>query len=256
MTFAAALAMPLLTGGGGAGAGFLGGALSGSALGSTLGGLGSLVGGVGSIFGGGGGGQLQTQDFASLYANALAPGTTRLNIAGQELGALMAPYVSSLQGQLQFGAQTSYDQFQQASTRDTTQGALQAGIASQYASNVLDLQSKAGSAKLATELLGPETAASLAKTYASTVGDLQKTALAGQTSLLQPGAQAQAQATLDAAQTRNKMVSDISRTNLDISKMQENTRSQLAVQRGNIEGQLALKRYGAGMALAGQRMFA
>jgi hypothetical protein len=52
------------------------------------------------------------------------------------------------------------------------------------------------------------------------------------------------------------MVSDISRTNLDISKMQENTRSQLAVQRGNIEGQLALKRYGAGMALAGQRMFA
>jgi len=245
--FATALAMPLLTGGGaaagGGAAGFLGG------IGAAAGPLGSLFGG---IFGGGG----SKVDYSSLYASQLAPGQTALNIAGQELGALYAPYIAGLQGQLQFGAQTSYDQFQQASTRDTTQGALQAGIASQYASNVLDLQSKTGSAKLATELLGPETAASLAKTYASTVGDLQKTALAGQTSLLQPGVQAQAQATLDAAQTRNKMVGDISRTNLDIAKMQENTRSQLAVQRGNIEGQLALKRYGAGMALAGQRMFA
>ena len=231
--FATALAMPLLTGGG-----------------AAAGGLGSLFGG---IFGGGG--RRQT-DYASLYVSQLAPGQTALYIAGQELGALYAPYIAGLQGQLQFGAQTSYDQFQQASTRDTTQGALQAGIASQYASNVMDLQSKTGAAKLATELLGPETASSLAKTYASAVGDLQKTALAGQTSLLQPGVQAQAQATLDAAQTRNKMVSDISRTNLDIAKMQENTRSQLAVQRGNIEGQLALKRYGAGMALAGQRMFA
>lgn len=235
---------------------FLASAFSAANIGNTLGGLGSFVGGVGSIFGGGGGGQLQTQDFASLYANALAPGTTRLNIAGQELGALMAPYISSLQGQLQFGAQTSYDQFQQASNRDTTQGALQAGIASQYASNVLDLQSKTGSAKLATELLGPETAASLAKTYASTVGDLQKTALAGQMNLLDPGVKAQAGAMLDAAQTRNKIVADISRTNQDIAKTQENTRSQLAVQQGGYAGQLALKRYGAGMALAGQRMFA
>jgi len=223
------------------------------AIGALLGGIGALAGGVGSLFGGGG--RSQT-DYASLYASQLAPGVTGLSIAGQELGALMAPYISGLQGQLQFGAQTSYDQFQQASNRDTTQGALQAGIASQYASNVLDLQSKTGSAKLATELLGPETAASLAKTYASTVGDLQKTALAGQTSLLQPGAQAQAQATLDAAQTRNKMVSDISRTNLDIAKMQENTRGKLAEQQGGYAGQLALKRYGAGMALAGQRMFA
>ncbi len=245
--FATALAMPLLTGGG---------AAAGGGTAGLLGGIGAAAGGLGSLFGGiFGGGRSQT-DYSSLYASQLAPGQTGLTIAGQELGALMAPYVAGLQGQLQFGAQTSYDQFQQASTRDTTQGALQAGIASQYASNVMDLQSKTGSAKLATELLGPETAASLAKTYASTVGDLQKTALAGQTSLLQPGAQAQAQATLDAAQTRNKMVSDISRTNLDIAKMQENTRSQLAVQRGNIEGQLALKRYGAGMALAGQRMFA
>ena len=247
--FATALAMPLLTGGGGAAAG------AGS-FGSLLAGGGSFltgVGGIASLFGGGG--RSQT-DYASLYSSQLAPGQTGLNIAGQELGALMAPYISGLQGQLQFGAQTAYDQFQQASTRDTTQGALQAGIASQYASNVLDLQSKTGSAKLATELLGPETASNLAKTYASTVGDLQKTTLAGQTSLLQPAAQAQAQAALDAAQTRNKVVRDISSTNLDIAKMQENTRSQLAVQRGNIEGQLALKRYGAGMALAGQRMFA
>lgn len=223
------------------------------AIGPILGGIGALAGGVGSLFGGGG--RSQT-DYASLYASQLAPGVTGLSIAGQELGALMAPYISGLLGQLEFGGQTSLKQFEQAATRDTTQGALQAGIASQYASSVQDLEAKKGAAKLATELLGPETASSLAKTYASTVGDLQKTALAGQTSLLQPGVQAQAQATLDAAQTRNKMVGDISRTNLDIAKMQENTRSQLAVQRGNIEGQLALKRYGAGMALAGQRMFA
>lgn len=232
----------------------LGGAFLGSSLGPTLGGIGAFAGGIGSIFGGGGG-RSQT-DYASLYASQLAPGQTGLNIAGQELGALMAPYISGLLGQLEFGGQTSLKQFEQAATRDTTQGALQAGIASQYASNVLDLQSKTGSAKLATELLGPETAASLAKTYASTVGDLQKTALAGQMNLLDPGVKAQAGAMLDAAQTRNKIVADISRTNQDIAKTQENTRSQLAVQQGGYAGQLALKRYGAGMALAGQRMFA
>jgi len=247
--FASALAMPLLTSGGGAAAGAGG-------LGSILAGGGSFLTGaasIGSLFGGGGRSQV---DFNSLYAPQLAPGQTGLNIAGQELGALMAPYVSFQLAQGQLGAQTSYDQFKQASNRDTTQGALQAGIASQYANLAMGLQEKTALSKISTELLGPETAASLAKTYASTVGDLQKTALAGQTSLLQPGAQAQAQATLDAAQTRNKMVSDISRTNLDIAKMQENTRSQLAVQRTKTEGELALKRYGAGMALAGQRMFA
>jgi hypothetical protein len=133
---------------------------------------------------------------------------------------------------------------------------LQAGLASQYASNVLGLQDSAAKAKMSMELLGGETAASLAKQYATNVGELQKTALAGETSLLQPTAQAQAQAGLEAARTRNQLATDISKTNLDISKMQENTRNQLALQRGQVEGQLALKRFGAGMALAGQRSFA
>jgi hypothetical protein len=247
MAFPFALSLPLLTGGGGA-------AAAGGGIGGILGGIGGLATGIGSIFGGGG--RSSGTDYSSLYASQVAPGQTGLTIAGQELGALMAPYISNLQAQQQFGAQTSYDQFNQAATRDTTKGALEAGIASQYASNVIDLEAKTGAAKLATELLGPETAASLAKTYASTIGDLAKTALAGQTSLLQPTAQAQASALLNAAQTRNQMVRDVQTTNLDIAKLQENTRSQLALQRGGIEGQLALKKYGAGMALAGQRMFA
>jgi hypothetical protein len=247
--FASALAMPLLTSGGGAAAGAGG-------FGSLLAGGGSFLTGaasIGSLFGGGGRSQV---DFNSLYAPQLAPGQTGLNIAGQELGALMAPYVSFQLAQGQLGAQTSYDQFDQATKRDTTQGALQAGIASQYANLAMGLQEKTALSKISTELLGPETAASLAKTYASTVGDLQKTALAGQMNLLDPGVKAQAGAMLDAAQTRNKMVADISRTNQDIAKMQENTRSQLAVQRGNFAGQIALKEHGAAMTLAGQRLFA
>jgi len=251
--FATALAMPLLTGGGGAGAGFLGGAFSGAAFGSTLGGIGSAIGGIGGLFGP----KEDRTDYSSLYAQQLAPGATALTIAGQELGALQAPYISTLLAKGQFGAQTAYDQFQQASTRDTTQAGLQAGIASQYASNVLDLQAKTGAAKLSAELaLGVEAPKDLAKTYASSVSDLAKTALAGQMTLLNPMVQAQAAATVDANNTRNKMVLNTQTTNLDIAKMQENTRNQLALQRGGIEGQLALKKFGASMALAGQRLFA
>jgi hypothetical protein len=43
---------------------------------------------------------------------------------------------------------------------------------------------------------------------------------------------------------------------MDIRREQEKTKNALALQRGQVEGQLAMKRFGAGMALAGAQMFA
>lgn len=222
----------------------------------VLEGVGTLLGGAGTLIGAVRGPQQSAADYASLYAQQLAPGATGLTVAGTELGAMMAPYTSGLGFQAQLAGQQAYDQFQQATARDTTQAGMQAGIASNYVSGLMDLQKTGKMGLIATEMLGPETAASLAKQYATTVGDLYKTTLAGETSLLQPTAQAQAQAGLDAAMTRNKQVLATTQTNLDIGKMQEDTRNKLALQRGQVEGQMALKRMGAGYALAGQRSFA
>jgi len=61
---------------------------------------------------------------------------------------------------------------------------------------------------------------------------------------------------LNAANLRNQTAAELASTNMDIRKQQEQTKNQLALQRGQIEGQLALKRFGAGMALAGQQAFA
>lgn len=225
-------------------------------IGAVLGGAGTALGGIGSVVGAFRGGGGSSADYSSLYASALAPGQTRLSIASQELAQMMAPYIRNLNLQTNIQGQQAYDQFSQAINKEQMQAGLQAGIASQYASSVIGNQDLAAKARTSTELLGPETAANLTKLYAQGVSDLQKTGLAGETTLLNPTAQAQATAGLQANLARNQLASDISKTNLDISKMQEDTRNKLALQRGQVEGQLALKRFGAGLALAGQRSFA
>lgn len=225
-----------------------GGILAGAGM--ALGGIGSAIGG---IFGGGGGGQA---DYSALYASQLSPGQTRLSIAGQELAQMMAPYIRTLNLATNIQGQQAYDQFNQAINKEQMQSGLQAGIASQYASNVLGNQDLAAKARTSTELLGPETAAKLTGLYAQSVSQLQNTGLVGETTLLEPTAKAQATAGLQANLARNQLASDIAKTNLNIRTMQEDTRNKLALQRGQVEGQMALKRMGAGLALAGHRSFA
>jgi hypothetical protein len=221
---------------------------------AAIGAIGSVLGGAGSLFGAIRGGADQT-DYASLYSTQLAPGNTALTIAGQELATLMAPYTGTEAAQTKVLGQQAYDQFTQAANKEQTQAGLQAGIASQYASNVLGLQDLQGKAKLSTEMLGPEVAASLAKQYGEAAQSLQEKTLTGETSLLNPTAQGLAQAGLSAQTSKNKQVNDLMSSNLRISERQEDTRNALALQRGQIEGQLALKRFGAGMALAGHQAF-
>jgi hypothetical protein len=252
--FAAAAAMPLLAGGGGLAAG---GAAAAGGLGSTLLGAGTALSGLGSlgsaIFGGGGGGG--QADYSSLYSG-LIPGQTRMTLAGQELAAMTGIYAGLLGNQANVASESALGQFNVAKQKDLTTAGLQTGIASQLASSAIGLGEATGKAKLATEMLGPETASALAKQFGTTAGALQQTGLQAETQLLLPTVTAAAQTGLEAAKTRNQQMLATTQTNLNIAKAQEDTRNALALQRGQIEGQLALKRFGAGMAMAGQRAFA
>jgi hypothetical protein len=255
--FAAAASMPLLAGGGGlaAGATAAGGAGLLAGTGGTLLGIGSALGGLGSLtsaFTGGGGGQA---DFSSLYAQ-LMPGQVKATLAGQELAAMTGAYTGLLGNRANVALESALGQFDVAKQKDLTAAGLQTGIASQLASSAIGLGEAAGKAKLATEMLGPETAAALAKQFGTTAGALQQTGLQGETQLLLPTATAAAQTGLEAAKTRNQQMLATTQTNLNIAKAQEDTRNALALQRGQVEGQLAIKRFGAGMAMAGQRAFA
>ena len=254
--FAAAAAMPLLAGGGGLAAG--GAAAAGGA--GLLAGTGGTLLGVGSALSGGGsllssflgGGQA---DYASMYAPLVA-GKPKIDIAGQELAAMMGAYTGILGARSNVAQEGALGQFDVARQKDLTSAGLQTGIASQLASSAIGLGEAAGKAKLATEMLGPETAASLAKQFGTTAGALQQVGLQGETQLLLPTATAAAQTGLEAAKTRNQQLLATTQTNLNIAKAQEDTRNALALQRGQVEGQLAMKRFGAGMAMAGQRAFA
>lgn len=195
-------------------------------------------------------------DYASLYAGQLLPGNTLLTSAATELASMMAPYLGTEAIQSKVLGQSAYDQFDIAKQKEQSLTGLQTGIASQYASSAVGLGDLAAKAKLSTEMIGPETAGALTRQYAQGVQELATEGLKGQTQLLTPAATAFATMATEAQRASNKLAGDIATTNLDIRKMQEQTRNQLALQRGNIEGQLALKRYGAGMALAGQRAFA
>jgi len=221
---------------------------------SLITGIGTLATGAGSLIGAVRGGG-QQPDFASLYATQLAPGNTKLTIAGQELAMLMAPYTGTQAATTAAQKENALTQLEQAAQKEQTQAGLQAGIASQYASNAIGLQDLSNKAKLSTELMGPEVASALAKQYGEAVQSLQEKTLTGETSLLAPAAQAFAQAGLSAQTAKNKQVNDLMSSNLRIGERQEDTRNALALQRGQIEGQLALKRFGAGMALAGHQAF-
>lgn len=103
-------------------------------------------------------------------------------------------------------------------------------------------------AQAGTTQLGQQTIASQ--------GTLEGTALQGEQALLQPTATSLASAGQQTLAGQNQLAQMIASTNLDIAKGQENTRNQLALQRGQVEGQLAIKRFGAQMAAGGHARFA
>jgi len=103
-------------------------------------------------------------------------------------------------------------------------------------------------AQTGTTQLGQQTIASQ--------GNLEGTALQGEQALLQPTATALASSGQQTLAGQNQLAQMIASTNLDIAKGQENTRNQLALQRGGFEGQLALKRFGAQQAASGHARFA
>ena len=225
-----------------------------AALGSFLGNVGGAASGIGSLVGALSGAG-QQPDYASLYAQ-LAPGQSQITTQQYMLGAAMQP-VSQAQGLLtQIYGQSAYDQFKNARDKDQTAAGMLAGIASQYANAAIGAQDLTNKAKIATETLGLETASKMANTYANAAANLQNQILTGEQGMLLPTATATAAAGQTAQQAKNQLAANIGATNLDIRRQQENTRNAMALQRAQVEGQLALKRYGAGMALAGQAAFA
>jgi hypothetical protein len=251
--FAAAASMPLLAGGGGLAAG---GAAAAGGLGSTLFGVGSALSGGGSLLSSFlGGGQA---DYSQIYGPmaGMAANNVRATLAGQELAAMTGAYTGLLGARSNVAQESALGQFDVAKQKDLSSSGLQLGIAASAADKKQQLDLQRGQSLLATELLGPETAASLTKQFGTTAGALQQVGLQGETQLLLPTATAAAQTGLEAAKTRNQQVLATTQTNLNIAKAQEDTRNALALQRGQVEGQLAMKRFGAGMAMAGQRAFA
>ena len=169
---------------------------------------------------------------------------------------MMGAYTGLLGARSNVAQESALGQFDVAKQKDLSSSGLQLGIAASAADKKQQLDLQRGQSLLATELLGPETAASLTKQFGTTAGALQQVGLQGETQLLLPTATAAAQTGLEAAKTRNQQVLATTQTNLNIAKAQEDTRNALALQRGQVEGQLAMKRFGAGMAMAGQRAFA
>jgi hypothetical protein len=85
---------------------------------------------------------------------------------------------------------------------------------------------------------------------------LANTTLTGEAQTLLPTATAVASAGQTAQQGKNQLAASIGAANLDIRKEQERTRNQMALQRAQTEGQLALRREARSAALGGQAAFA
>lgn len=74
--------------------------------------------------------------------------------------------------------------------------------------------------------------------------------------LYKPAATAVAQMGQETVAGQNRLVQDVAQTNLRIAEAQEASRNRIAEQRAQIEGQLAIKRFGRSAALAGKASIA
>ena len=223
-------------------------------IGAAVGGLAS--GAVGALFGGGdgsssGGGGTVNPDYggqAQLYLAQMSPYNTRLTVAAQELAAMQAPYLGAKAAEQQVLGQSQYDIFDTARQKDLAESNLRLGIAQAYSLGAADTLLKDAQSKQALELLGASTQADIAKAYTNAAYGLQNTILSGEQALQQPTATGLASAGLGALQSKNQLAQNLATTNLNLRTMEADTQNRLALQRGEIEGQLALKRYNAGLA--------
>ena len=224
-------------------------------LGGVL--LGAAQSVVGGLFGGKGGGgssaPAPAPDYAgqaALYTAQMSPYNTRLTVAAQELAAMQAPYLGAEASQQQVLGQSQYDIFDASRQKDLAESNLRLGIAQAYSLGAADVLTKEAQNKQALELLGAGTQADIAKNYTQAVAGLQNTILGGEKELQQPTATGLAGAGLGALQSKNQLAQNLATTNLNLRTMEAETQNKLALQRGEIEGQLALKRFAAGLANA------
>lgn len=217
---------------------------------------GTLLGGAGSLIGAARGGGAPAGDYASLYATQLAPGNVALTTAAQQLAALTGPYIQGLNSNTSLQASQALGQFNQAAYKDQALTDLLSGMAGASQSALIGNEDLAAKYRTATEFLGPSTAANLTNLFGQTAGALQQEVLKGESSAMNAITQGQVAQGLEAANLRNRSVAQLASTNMDIRKEQERTKNALALQRGEVEGKLAMKRFGAGMAMAGARAFA
>ena len=166
----------------GAGALAGGGAAAAGGLGATLGNIGMFASGLGSTFGSifGGGSSGSTQTPADAYTSSiarLAPLGPRLNYAGQELMASIAPYIGAEAAQTNLIGQSIYDMFTGARSKESQMAGLQTALPLMFGQAAGDVQKTAAMGRVVTGLKGMETQAKLAEKGADVLG-LQYTNLA------------------------------------------------------------------------------
>jgi len=227
----------------------------------AIGAAGTLAGGAGTLIGAlrQPSAPQQTQmgldpSLAAMYSTRLAPGNTLLTSSAQELAAATALYGGTESILSKILGQSAYDRFKLAAQKDQLSSNLAAAIPAQFASSAIENLGLQQKTNLAMQLLGAQTGSDLAKTYAATQSQIQDRVLQGETSLLSPAVQMSAAMNQDAAANRNLLAQNIAKTNLDISKAQQDTFNQLAMQRAQTGGASKLQReqFGGQLALSQQ----
>jgi len=242
----------------------------GTAIGGGLGGLADSAIGGGSS-GGGGGGQGGTmspaQSFYNLYGAQAAAQNVPLTAAMQGLSVLQGAFGGALglQGTTEAGAQLAV--LKEAIDRAQKQTATQASITGKAAGAGIDLLKNLGYARLNTELAGPTLLAqagsaalagenALAKGLAATSKDIQGLQEQTRAQVAQKQADTLASVFSQRAATEGALALGAQSLESGLKLQQAKTISDLQNIRGQTQAQLALKRFGAGQALAGQRYFA
>lgn len=239
-----------------------------TAVGTAAGGLGALAGGLGSLFGGGGGGGGgASQDYYSLFGAQAAAANVPLTAAMQGLSVLQGALGGTLglQGTTEASAQLSI--LKEAIDRSQKQSSTQASITGAASGAGIDLLKNLGMARLGTELAGPTLLSQagsqalkgetdLAKGLAATSKDIQGLQEATRAQVAQKQADTLASVFSQRAATEGALALGAQKLQSGLKLQQAKTISDLQNIRGQTQAQLALKRFGAGQALAGQRYFA
>jgi len=165
-------------------------------------GAGPALSGIGNLFGGVFGGNQQRQqmlpgfDLSALYASQNIGAQTEMTQAGQELNAFLGQYLQGEGLQNRIGYNTTMGQFDQALAEKERASKLQTGIASQYASNAIGLQTAEAKAKLATQMGAIQNTIGMRQDQRTAQREANQLALQGSANILQAGVQSRGQLAL------------------------------------------------------------